>query len=136
MTSTPEGDGPPGALARYWEDKRQPLLMLAVAAVVVAVAMLFLALTGGEEEDTTWDAAPSLTTCKDYLEVMNDDQRTDIASKMLHALRAKDALTAPADGLVSTFEGGLGTACEGGVNLRMDEVGASLYLTERAKFGR
>lgn len=134
-TSSNPTDPPRSALAQYWEDKRQPLLMLAAAAAVIALVMLYLAVTG-EDEDTTWDAPPSVSSCRDYREVMNDAQRTDIASKMLHALRAKDALSAPSDGLVDTFANGLETACEGGANLRVDEAGATLYLTERATFGR
>lgn len=134
MSTSPISEPPDSPLARYLDDKKQPLLMLAAAAAVIAVVVLFMALTRGDEEDTTWDASPSVSTCKDFREVMNDAQRTDIASKVLHAARAKDSLTPPSDDLVDRFADGLATACEGG-DLRLDEAGVGLCLTERATFG-
>lgn len=135
MSTSPISEPPDSPLARYLEDKKQPLLMLAAAAAIIAVVVLFIALSGGDEEDTTWEASPSVSTCQDFREVMSDAQRTDVSSKMLHAARTKDALTPPSDELVERFADGLANACEGG-DLRLDEAGAGLYLTERATFGR
>lgn len=135
MSTSPISEPPDSPLARYLDDKKQPLLMLAAAAAIIAVVVLFMALTGGDEEGTTWEASPSLSTCQDFREVMNDAQRSDVASKMLHAARAKDALTPPSDELVDRFAGGLATVCDGGVNLSLSDAGAGLYLTERATFG-
>lgn len=115
-----------------------------VARSVAVVIALLLPLTGcgsaaspttpGKYEQT-WPRSYSETTCQEWSGAMSAEQRLAAAADMLTGARNKgDGGTGlPPDSLIRTFELGVTTACVI-PSASVAEVGAGLYLTERARF--
>lgn len=85
--------------------------------------------------DQTWPKSYSSTTCTEWGDEMTEHEQWVAAADMLTGARNKGdggAGVAP-DYLVDTFRGGIDTACVIDT-MTLDEVGAGLYLTERARF--
>jgi len=85
--------------------------------------------------DQTWSQPYSSTTCAEWDSEMTADEQWVAAADMLTGARNKgDGRTGlPPDSLVSTFRGGITTACVVDT-MSIADVGAGLYLTERTRF--
>jgi len=108
------------------------------------VAVTILALAGCSPSHTTvapdkytqtWATDYASTTCTDYTTVMSAHQRWAAAADMLTGARNKgDGGTGmPSDELVTTFMGGVDTACVV-PTMTITDVAVGLYLTERTRF--
>lgn len=114
---------------------RRTAWLVAVAAVV--------ALTGCSTGPTTvapdkykqtWATPYDSTTCTDYTTQLTASQRWAAAADMLTGARSRDgAKEMPSDELVTTFMGGIDTACVV-ETMTITDVAVGLYLTERARF--
>lgn len=83
----------------------------------------------------TWATSYASTTCTDWTTRMTAPQRWAAAADMLTGARNKgDGGTGlPSDALVTTFMGGIGTACVV-ETMTITDVAVGLYMTERARF--
>lgn len=83
----------------------------------------------------TWPKSYSATTCREWNNDMTDAQQWAAAADMLTGARNKGdgGQGVPPDSLVNEFQDGITTACAV-PSLSLAETGASLYLTERARF--
>lgn len=108
------------------------------------VVVLFVALAGcsssgadkaSNKYEQTWPEGYTETTCGDWQDEMTPPQQWTAAADMLTGARNKGdgGEGLPPDSLVDTFRDGVTTACVE-PTLRLDEVGAMLYLTERERF--
>jgi hypothetical protein len=115
---------------------------VAVAALVVAAAIGGCGSSGGsgssgalDKYTQTWGKAYSDTTCSEWHSQMSDAQQWAAAADMLTGARNKgdggDGL--PPDDLVDEFQDGVTNACVIDSH-NVAEIGAALYLTERARF--
>ena len=88
-----------------------------------------------DKYEQTWPKSYSSTTCQEWIAEMTADQRWAAAADMLSAARNKSdgGQGVPPDSLVDEFMGGVTTACVF-PEMLLAEVGAGLYLTERARF--
>lgn len=116
---------------------------LAAAALAVCVALAGACGSGDtsdavpEKYKQTWAKSYRATTCTDWQGQMTAEQRWAAAADMLTGARSKDGSDdLPPDELVDTFEAGVTTVCSTPSmdTLNLAEVGATLYLTERARF--
>ena len=83
----------------------------------------------------TWSKTYASTTCQEWKSAMSDKQQWVAAADMLTAARNKKdgGNGLPPDALVTTFQGGITTSCVV-PSAKVAEIGAALYLTERAQF--
>jgi hypothetical protein len=84
-----------------------------------------------------WGKSYSDTTCSDFLVTMTEHEQWAAAADMLCGAtypRATASAAMPSDELVTTFRQGVETACVIDT-MSLADVGATLYLTERARFG-
>jgi hypothetical protein len=88
-----------------------------------------------DKYEQTWPKSYSSTTCREWNGEMTTDQRWTAAADMLTGARNKGdgGQGVPPDSLVDEFMGGITTACVV-PDMSLAEVGAGLYLTERARF--
>jgi hypothetical protein len=94
--------------------------------------------TGTSDNDKyeqTWPESYSSTTCREWHREMTREQQWSAAADMLTGARNKGdgGEGLPPDLLVDEFMGGITTACVV-PDMSLAEVGAGLYLTERARF--
>jgi hypothetical protein len=88
-----------------------------------------------DKYDQTWSKSYSRTTCGEWNGEMTADQQWAAAADMLTSARNKGdgGQGLPPDYLVDAFVGGIDAVCVVR-DMSLAEAGASLYLTERARF--
>ncbi len=88
-----------------------------------------------DKYEQTWPKSYSSTTCHEWNAEMTADQRWAAAADMLTGARNKGdgGQGVPPDSLVDEFMGGTTRACVV-PDMSLAEVGAGLYVTERARF--
>ncbi len=91
--------------------------------------------TDDDKYEQTWPKSYSSTTCHEWNAEMTADQRWAAAADMLTGARNKGdgGQGLPPDSMVDEFMGGVTRACVI-PEMSLAEVGAGLYLTERARF--
>ncbi|MFD7881105.1 hypothetical protein ACFV3N_01565 [Streptomyces bauhiniae] len=83
--------------------------------------------------DQTWKTPYSDTTCGDYGTDMNAHEQWAMAADMLLGARKADGATGlPADSEVTRFQQDMATACQGSSQLKVTEVGATIYLLDHS----
>jgi len=85
--------------------------------------------------DQTWPKDYAHTTCREWLNKMSQHENFVAAAVMLVGARAVDDKDAgmPSDDMINEFRDGITTACVV-PSMKLSEVGAALYLTEKARF--
>jgi hypothetical protein len=85
--------------------------------------------------DQTWPKDYSHTTCREWLNKMSQHENFVAAADMLVGARSVDDKDAglPSDELVDEFRDGVTTACVEPA-MKLTDVAAALYLTEKARF--
>jgi hypothetical protein len=145
--SKPPGTQPlPSEPEPFHQQHRQWLIGWAVVVVLFLAVVVNATnnpgssdLTGTSTDDKyeqTWPESYSSTTCRKWNEEMTRDQQWTAAADMLTGARNKGdggEGGLPPDLLVDEFMGGITTACVM-PDMSLAEVGAGLYLTERARF--
>lgn len=106
--------------------------------LVVAAIALSCCLSGSwwwnETHNKPGHDVPAASTCREWSDLDSADQLAK-ADAMLTALRDVDGLSAPRIDQVRSFRSGVTRICSANVMRGLSDVAASLYLTERARFG-
>jgi hypothetical protein len=118
--------------------RRSALVLFAVAAVAVIACGSGTATSdqAGKYEQT-WTTSYRDTTCADWRARMNSHERWVAAADMLISVRSHDGDEGlPPDSMITEFEGGVSNVCSEPdlAATSIAEVGALLYVTERARF--
>lgn len=111
-------------------------------ALVLAVTASIAACGGGSPDSTkykqTWTKGYDLTTCSDWLNVMDDHQRFVGAGDILVAVRKKDGGNdLPSDDLIRGFAVDVSDMCAapaGQVASSILEIGPLVYVAFRDKY--
>lgn len=126
----------PGAVRRYLDDKRHPLLILGGAAAAIAVLVIGSELVGDDDaaRQGPWTAGPTETTCRDYVEQMTSEERASMAELSLLAMRTKDSLPMTRADVTDDFAAGIANVCDGTPSMTVSDAAIGIYVTERDRF--
>lgn len=132
MSTSPISEPPDSPLARYLEDKKQPLLMLAAAAAVIAALVLVSEAT--KDEGPTPADGP--VTCLSYTDEMSATERKNLAMSTLATLRNADGSGRPRTAVVDAFAGAVYAACQDRPTTETQDVAASVYVNSSPLYSR
>lgn len=122
--------------------------------IAAVTSLVFLAACGGSESfstdgagaegqpeigkyEQTWPKDYGATSCGEWHKKMDEHQQFVAGADMISNLWGADGVKGqlPPDPLVNAFAANISVACEANAQIKISEVGATLYITAKDQFG-